>query len=654
MPKNVLRVLAFFITIFLVFSVLPINKILSGESNPIFKIEETISDAQFDATTILVKYKNIDEFKSIKIKDFDSYVAQSLEDKDFVKKVIKDFSVQEDIEVVQPNYVYSLDDWEIVSGNPEPNQFNELLHWYYDQADLQEAWKKMGCPDAVLCGGSSEVIVAVIDSGLAFENFDDTTGLTEANFKASPIFKNINIYTNEDEEPNNQRDDDCNGYVDDYNGADVYTHVDLNIQDTCDINDRPRLFTKSQSKSGHPVDTYGHGTYVTGLIASDILATGNTTISPAFNVSIMPISANKLFDEYFTTQTVVEGIEYATQEGADIITLSLTTSFKDSLLDKAIQNAYQEGVLVVAAAGNTNSTAPAYPASYDNVLSVGSINADNNRSSYSSYGNNIDVVAYVGDGSTPNRSSVYQQTLSCFGNCDKNKINDGFTNYNFIGTSFAAPQVAALAAMIKSQNPNLQPDDLMNRIIDTVIDIGPSGKDSETGYGVINYEMALFDEVVITPSEDTKPVYRFFSPIFGTHFYTTSEIEKTDLIFNKSDYWTFEGTAYNVYDDTAKGKPVYRFWSGAYATHFFTSNESEKSEIALKYSSEIWNFEGVAFNIPSSPVAGSIPVYRFWSPSNSRHFFTTNENEKNNLINNFDDTIWSYEGVAFYAFPVNN
>ena len=612
-----------------------------------------LSTAKFDAHSILVKYKNSNKLSDVKFSKKGARVAETPEDKELVKSIMLKYLEQDNVELVQPNYIYELNSWEYVETYPQPSQYNTSLHWYYEAEDLPKAWGKLGCPDTTICGGSKDVIVAVIDSGLAFEDFDDTAGLTEANFKASPIYKNINLYVNEDEEPNNQRDDDCNGVVDDYNGADVYTLVSLDIQNTCDINDKPRITTRSQAKSGHPVDTYGHGTFVTGLIASDILAAGNTTISPAFNISIMPISANKHFEQFFTTQTVVEGINYAVQEGADIISLSLTTSFKDSLLDQAIQNAYDAGVMIIAAAGNTNSTAPAYPAAYDNVFSVGAVNIDGQRSSYSTYGDNVDITAYVGDGSTANQSSVYQQSLTCFGNCDKNTINDGFSNYNFIGTSFAAPQVAALAAMLKSQNLGLTPSEIQKRIQDTATDIGAPGKDSQTGYGVINYANALLDSPVVSVnSEDLKNLYRFYSYTFGTHFYTIDEVERDYLISNSPNVWTYEGPAFSVYKDSSLGKPVYRFWSNEYKTHFYTSDELEKTYIAQNYDKNTWSFEGSAFFIPDEPTASNIPVYRFWSPINKRHFYTVSTDERDTLLNN--PNTWTYEGVAFYAFPVNN
>ncbi|MDY0302385.1 MAG: S8 family serine peptidase [Candidatus Moranbacteria bacterium] len=91
-------------------------------------------------------------------------------------------------------------------------------------------------------------------------------------------------------------------------------------------------------------------------------------------------------------------------------------------------------------------------------------------------------------------------------------------------------------------------------------------------------------------------------------------------------------------------KPIYRFWSDQNQGHFYTSSEEEKNMVINNYDDYIWRYEGVAFN---SLISGK-PVYRFWSDKNQHHFYTANEEEKNMVINNYDDYIWRYEGIAYY------
>ena len=98
-------------------------------------------------------------------------------------------------------------------------------------------------------------------------------------------------------------------------------------------------------------------------------------------------------------------------------------------------------------------------------------------------------------------------------------------------------------------------------------------------------------------------------------------------------------------------RPVYRFWSPQNQTHFFTMNGDEANSIMANYPSYIWTFEGERFRAFPTQIAGTVPLHRFWSPRLSGHFYTTNEGEKNSVINDYDDFTWTYEGVAFYVYP---
>jgi hypothetical protein len=399
-------------------------------------------------------------------------------------------------------------------------------------------------------------------------------------------------------------------------------------------------------KAGHPVDTHGHGTYVTGLIASNIDTIEAPTISPAFNVTIMPLASNIHFQQFFSSQSVIYAIDYAVEHGADIINLSLTTAFPDPMIESAVDAADDAGVFVIAAAGNSNSTELGYPAGFDSVFSVGAINTNNTKSAYSNFGSSIDVVAYVGDGGGTSEYATYQSTLDCFGTCDSQTIASGFKNYFLIGTSFAAPQVSAYAALLKSRNPSLMSSDLKQVIRTSAVDIPPTGKDGDTGYGVIDFSTVT----EITSGGATEPIHRFFSPVLGAHFYTISEIEKNMIQDTMASIWTYEGIAFRAQTENGDAKAVYRFWSDTFKTHFYTISESEKTSVARDFDDSIWRFEGVAYYAyPNSP--SLTPVFRFWSPANSRHFYTTSVVERDGLIANFDESVWTYEGIAYYAFP---
>ncbi|MCA9386834.1 peptidoglycan DD-metalloendopeptidase family protein [Candidatus Dojkabacteria bacterium] len=110
-----------------------------------------------------------------------------------------------------------------------------------------------------------------------------------------------------------------------------------------------------------------------------------------------------------------------------------------------------------------------------------------------------------------------------------------------------------------------------------------------------------------------KPVYRFYSPVDGGHFYTISEEEKNKVINNMSSNWTYEKVAFYAYE------PIL---------------DEDGNEV-----------EGVTYP------AGTLPVYRFWSPTGLGHFYTINDKEKSNVINNMSNN-WTYEKVAFYTYPI--
>jgi hypothetical protein len=107
---------------------------------------------------------------------------------------------------------------------------------------------------------------------------------------------------------------------------------------------------------------------------------------------------------------------------------------------------------------------------------------------------------------------------------------------------------------------------------------------------------------------------------------------------------------YSTAVSAATPAPVYRFYAPANGRHFFTISESEKNKLINNFSN-VWTYEGIAFYAypAGSQPAGMTPVYRFWSAKLKTHFFTTSENEKNKLINELSN-VWTYERIAWYAF----
>ncbi len=148
------------------------------------------------------------------------------------------------------------------------------------------------------------------------------------------------------------------------------------------------------------------------------------------------------------------------------------------------------------------------------------------------------------------------------------------------------------------------------------------------------------------------PVYRFWSPVQGKHFYTISGAERDHVLKEYVDIYDYEGVGfYAYYNPTEEGlAPVHRFWSSTLQAHFWTINEQEKDAL-LKGEAGSWEYEGVVFYAyPSSQhPLGASPVYRFWSDGLGQHFYTIDEIEKAFVLKAYP-RVWTYESIAWYAF----
>ncbi|UJF33265.1 S8 family serine peptidase [Paenibacillus hexagrammi] len=215
-----------------------------------------------------------------------------------------------------------------------------------------------------------------------------------------------------------------------------------------------------------PYDDNGHGTNVAGVIAAvrnnDI---GIAGMAP--NTKIMPIKALES-DGTGGEAKLGEGIRYAVDHGAKIVVLSLGLNKYSDYLAETVQYAEQHGVLLVAAAGN-EGTSVKYPAAYPTVVGVGGATADKHADYRSNYGPELDIVAPW---------EVYTTALG------------GGYQYQD-GTSMAAPQVAAAAALIWAKYPGLAPYQVRNLLEQTAEDLDADGWDPSTGNGLLRVDRAL-------------------------------------------------------------------------------------------------------------------------------------------------------------------
>lgn len=296
--------------------------------------------------------------------------------------------------------------------------------WHLAMLDCENAWwYTAGCsPDAV---------VGIIDSGVDYDHPD--------------LAPNIWVNPGEDLNGNgiiepseiNGIDDDGNGKVDDFYGWDFVDFPE----------DVWYLWPgeDDQGEDNDPSDLNGHGTHCAGD-ASQVCdnATGGGGVG--WGVRIMAIRAGcsnyQGFGYIFYSS---EGIIYATETGADVVSMSYGGTF-DPIELNTINYAASQGVVLVAAAGNEDSSLCSYPAAYDHVIAVGATNPQDHMADFSNYGSWVDVYA-------PG-VAIYSTTMNgTYGNMD--------------GTSMACPITAGTAALVKSLYPNLTSDQVCQRLIAT-------------------------------------------------------------------------------------------------------------------------------------------------------------------------------------------
>jgi hypothetical protein len=145
-------------------------------------------------------------------------------------------------------------------------------------------------------------------------------------------------------------------------------------------------------------------------------------------------------------------------------------------------------------------------------------------------------------------------------------------------------------------------------------------------------------------------VHRFYNAKLGGHFFTSDILEKNNV--DNNTHYNAEGVGFEAIsrdDNHVVGSlPVYRFYNSTLGSHFFTSSEVEKNNVDLL---DDFEFEGSGFRAFSADTAATVPVHRFFNIESGGHFFTVDENEKNVVTSNLQ---FRYEGEVFYAFAELN
>ncbi len=259
------------------------------------------------------------------------------------------------VDYAEPNYIRHTD-----AFNPDDPVYGVGDQWNMSQPysgggiDMPDAWEQVHSVTGNY-GGDSSVVVAVIDTGVAYRNGG---GYHQADDLAGTHF--------------------TSGY--DFVHGDPYAD-----------------------------DDNGHGTHVCGTVAQ---TTNNTKkcAGIAFDCTIMPI---KVLDSSGTgsDDDIISGLEFAADHGAEVANMSLSGPEPNEALKDACDYAFGKGVVVCASSGNNNTSFVDYPAAYSSCVAVGATRRNKSRASYSNYGSALDVMAPGGDAGIP----IYQETYATEG-----------------------------------------------------------------------------------------------------------------------------------------------------------------------------------------------------------------------------------------------
>jgi serine protease len=350
------------------------------------------------------------------------------------------FAAMPEVAWAEPNGLV----WAAQSASFKPNDPDYEVQWNLRQLDAERTW--------AIQKGQSTVGVAVLDTGVAYEDYSDPR--TGQAFRKAPDWGDTRF---------------LQGY-------------DFVNDDT------------------HANDDRFHGTHVASTIAEGT-NNGLGVAGLAFGCAIMPVKVLDA-DGVGSFFALADGIDYAVSYSENgvrpvkVINLSLSSSGFNQTVKDAIDRATAAGVLVVAAAGNDGSHSVNFPADQPNVLGVGATDALKNKAYYSNTGEELDVVAPGGDcrrdaDRDGDRDCVWQQTLD--GDAVDAGRYDSFCYCGLQGTSMATPHVAAAAALLFSQgfSDPAAVRAALELTAERLGGAGPGGRNDDFGNGLIRPAYAL-------------------------------------------------------------------------------------------------------------------------------------------------------------------
>ncbi len=388
--------------------------------------EYIITFEKEDSKNNFVKRHKDDILKEKKIGP-DVWTFKFKEDKSlFLRRSATSLEKESGVELAEPNH--------IVRATVVPNDPNYSSQYHLPQIKGSSGWE--------METGSDSTVIAVIDTGVKLNHQD----------------LEDKIWTNPGEtgggKENNGVDDDANGYVDDWRGWDFYNN------------------------DNNPSDDHGHGTEVSGIATAE--TDNNKGVAGVnWSATIMPLKMLSRYG-YGSEADLIAAVNYAKDNGADVVNMSLGGSWYTQAEKNAMDSAAAAGVVLVAAAGNaplcsySSHVGVIWPAAFSKVMAVGSVNSSDQSSSFSCLGPEVGVSA-------PGEN-IYTTLL-----------NGGYGNGGS-GTSFSSPQVAALAGLILAKYPGASRVQVNYRIIDGADKVSGMGwldRSTSYGYGRINIFRSL-------------------------------------------------------------------------------------------------------------------------------------------------------------------
>ena len=401
-----------------------------------------------------------------------------------------------------------------------------------------------------------------------------------------------------------------------------------------------------------PRDNNGHGTHVSGIIAADSNnSQGIAGVSDG--AKIMALKAGDSSGSLYTSD-IIDAINYAKNNGADIINMSFGSTSLSASEQDALTDAYNAGVTLFAASGNSSDTTMQYPAGMTNVIGVGATTNTDTKASFSTYNSSVDISA-------PGQN-IYS-TMPTFA-AGMNSRGYSQTYSYMSGTSMASPMAAGVGALIKSKFPAYTPAQVQSLLENYADDLGTPGRDDSFGYGRVNAYNSL--NIDATPPTDPSGL-----------LVTTTSTTQIDLSWTISTDSGGSGlTGYKIEraPDNA-GAP------GAFS-QVGTSGSNSYSDSTLSVNTKYWykvraydgagNNSGYSSNSttttlsdpPTSPAATdgdfSNKINVSWSASATAdhyHVFRDGESGSGTQIHNasainFDDTIAGNH--SYYIYAVNS